>query len=802
MDKFPLIKFVIFFICGILLQFYFRIENLVLLYLFLSIVSASAISIFYLKTDPTKNILLVSSIIIGGAIFYSSTGTENAAYPFKEPKIKNAIVSGRIYSIDLAKKDRVNFYIDTDSIYYEKRKLKACLKILVKVSDAKSKLVSLYQKISIGNSIQIAATILKPRDQRNPGEFDYEKYLSAQGVSALCNVYKTSDVNITNSQKSIIANAIFGLRKSIDKIISKIHNQSTASLLRGLILADKSMIENQLRNEFVNAGVIHVLAVSGLHVGFVILIFVFLFRRFNIYLRYLLTILGLFLFMIMTGAPASVTRATIMAIALLLAPLTGREYNSINSLALAAFILLLINPNQIFEPGFQLSFSAVFAIITIYPVLNKKINDIKLTHGFIKYLLQFFAVSFAAQVGTLPFTLAYFHKLSVVAFAANFFVIPIIGVIIGLGLLTIMIAPISIYLASVYASTNELLGYILFKLVNFMGGAEYSYISINNFSLYDSILFYAALVFLFVNIKKFISIPHKLFFVSLSIAVSIIFLKIDDTELLKPNKLSIMAIDIGQGDSFLIKFPNGETALIDAGEANKYFDNGGGVIIPLLERQGIKKIDYAFVSHIDSDHYSGFVSLVKNKIIRQIYKPKLDTSLQKDVEFETLLRTNKIPIIYYSKKILKISGARLFIMNDTTNVFYSGLSINDKSGFMKLIYGKTSCLFTGDAGLQSEKYYENNYGSFLKSDILKAGHHGSKTSSGRNFIETVKPEFVLISAGVANKFRHPNKETIEKFEKIGSKIFRTDLSGAVLFETDGQTLKNINWKKQQSGFIF
>jgi competence protein ComEC len=284
LDKFPLIKFVIFFICGILLQFYFRIENLVLLYLFLSIVSASAISIFYLKTDPTKNILLVSSIIIGGAIFYSSTGTENAAYPFKEPKIKNAIVSGRIYSIDLAKKDRVNFYIDTDSIYYEKRKLKACLKILVKVSDAKSKLVSLYQKISIGNSIQIAATILKPRDQRNPGEFDYEKYLSAQGVSALCNVYKTSDVNITNSQKSIIANAIFGLRKSIDKIISKIHNQSTASLLRGLILADKSMIENQLRNEFVNAGVIHVLAVSGLHVGFVILIFVFLFRRFNIIL--------------------------------------------------------------------------------------------------------------------------------------------------------------------------------------------------------------------------------------------------------------------------------------------------------------------------------------------------------------------------------------------------------------------------------------------------------------------------------------------------------------------------------------
>lgn len=792
----------IFFICGILLQFYFQIEKRVLLYLFLLSASTSAIFLLYIKINSIKNISLLSSIILIGSLFYSLNEKENSVYPFKEPKIRNVFVYGKIYSIDLQKKDRINFYLKTDSLNYENGKLKTDLNILVRVSDTKIKLDSLYELLSIGNSILINTTIFKPRNQRNPGEFDYEKYLSSQNISALSNVYKTSDVIITNNYKSVIANEIFELRKGIDKIISKIHNKSTASLLRGLILADKSMIENQLRNEFVNAGVIHVLAVSGLHVGFVILIFVFLFRRFNIYLRYILTILGLFLFMIVTSAPASVTRATIMAISLILAPLTGREYNSLNSLALAAFILLIINPNQLFEPGFQLSFSAVFAIVTIYPVLNKKIKMIRSAKGFYKYLLQFFAVSFAAQIGTLPFTLAYFHKLSVVAFAANFFVIPIIGVIVGLGLLTILVAPISICFASIYASTNELFGYILFKLVNFMGGAGYSYISINNFSLIDSILFYAALVFMLINIKKFISLSHKLLFLCLSIAVSIVFMKIDDIEFLKQNKLSIMAIDIGQGDSFLLKFPNGVTALIDAGETSKFFDNGGGVIIPLLESLGLNKIDYAFVSHIDSDHYSGFTSLIKKSMILQIYKPKLDTSLQKDVEFEKLLRAYKIPVKYYSKEMLKISGARLYILNDTSNVLYGNLSTNDKSGFMKLVYGETSCLFTGDAGHKSEKYYENNYGNFLKSDMLKVAHHGSKTSCGKTFIETVNPEFALISAGVANKFNHPHKETIEKLGLVGSKIFRTDLSGAVLFESDGHTLKNINWKKQQSEYIF
>jgi competence protein ComEC len=273
------------------------------------------------------------------------------------------------------------------------------------------------------------------------------------------------------------------------------------------------------------------------------------------------------------------------------------------------------------------------------------------------------------------------------------------------------------------------------------------------------------------------------------------FSTFDNDEILSEDKLSVVIIDVGQGDAILLKFPKGTTALIDAGDVTRSYDNGERVILPLLEYLGIEKIDYAFVSHIDADHYAGFVSLVHLGVIRKIYKPSIDTSLTKDIKFEKYLSEMKIPVEYYKKEKLMIDDVPLFILNDDDIMNNYNFGSNDRSGVFKLIYGNTSFLFTGDIEKKAEKIYAEKYNSFLDSDLLKTGHHGSKTSSTETFLNYVTPELSIISAGIENKFNHPSPEVLDRLENFGSEIYRTDKQGALIFESDGETINFIDWKR-------
>ncbi|MDQ7816943.1 MAG: DNA internalization-related competence protein ComEC/Rec2 [Melioribacteraceae bacterium] len=804
MTNYPLIKFVILFICGIILQsiFSFQLTPIIIIFFSLLLLSVILLSVKQQKFYSSGIILVTISILFYGMIHFSTYRNEKVQYPFNLPINKNAMVYCKITDISLSKKDRIVLTIETDSVRMNDQSIRANVRLLCTVKDSKGKLDKFYSSIEIGNYLSILGSITRARDKRNPGEFDYESTIAEKGIHGLMTVYKISDVEFLTKDVSMLKQFSFRIRKNIDEVIKKFHNGSTSALLKGLILADRGMIDYEVKTEFINAGVIHVLAVSGLHVGFIVLIFIFLFKRFNPYMRYGFTILGLLLFLVITNYPTSVVRATIMAIVMIASPLTGRNYNSINSLALAAFIILLINPSDLFSPGFQLSFSAVLAIVTLYPPLGRMINGWRINSKLIKSILLFFAVSFAAQIGTLPFTLVYFHKVSVVALIANIVVIPLIGFIVGLGIFTILIGPVVLWLGQIYASANELLSFFLFSFVRFLGKFEYAFISIRQFSLWDSVLFYTVIFFLFQFWKKLTAWKSKLIVSILVLAILIVGFSIDNRELLPENKLSVLTIDIGQGDAILIKFPNGETALIDGGNATEYFDNGARIILPMMDYMGIDKIDYGFITHADADHYRGYLALIRAGRVAQIYKSVPDTSEARDVELEKEIRMSGIPLHYFGKSILTAGNVRLYIMNDTLKNDYKKMNMNDKSGVMKLVYGTTSFLFTGDAGLKAENYYLHSYPEFLKSNVLKAGHHGSKTSTGERFLKAVNPDYALISAGIMNNFKHPSPEIIDRFIKNDVQILRTDQLGGILLQSDGYTIKNINWKKEESGFIF
>jgi competence protein ComEC len=798
MKEYPFIKVAIFFVAGILSAQFFAISFVILVVTF---VALCIVLLFYNRFISSKIYTLSTFVLI--AILLLSVGNvlaQKNINPINPAlteinKVKNTTAFGEISNIDLIRNDQLIFYLNVDSMYSDEFLIVDELNILCKVKTGKRALKKLYNELKPGNEIKVTGFYHKGKERRNPGEFDYNAYLNSKDILGIINIDGSKSISVLNPETNVLKNIIFQARVSIDNRLKEYYSPETAALLRGLLLADRGEINYETKTEFINAGVVHVLAVSGLHVGYIILIFLFLFGRFNIYLRSILTIVGLFCFMLITGVPPSVFRATVMATVLIIAFMANRSTNLLNSISIAAVIILIINPNELFNPGFQLSFSAVLAIGIILPHLNELINSWNIRNKPFRYIILFSAVSLSAQIGTLPFTLLYFNKFSVIALFTNLIVIPAIGVIISSAIVmlvfSIVLPPLVIYLAAF----NDLLTSGVLSLIKFSGNLSFSYLSITDYSIVDLLIFYLMLSLLLYFLPKFNSIKSKVALLILVVGNTLIYSTVDDIKLLPDNKLSVLMIDVNQGDSFLIKFPNGKTALVDAGNATNFFDNGERVIIPLLNYLGIHKVDYGIISHIDSDHYGGFVSLVMADKIGTIVKPPIDTSLSKDRKFEEFIRQNDVTVEYFKEEKMKIGNTAIYFLFDKNLKALSGKSTNDRSGFFKLVYGNTSFLFTGDLEKRMEKFYSSKYRNFLDSDVLKVGHHGSKTSSSQIFLEYVTPELSLISAGFKNKFGHPSKEIVERLKNTGSSIYRTDLNKAVLLISDGENITVINWKK-------
>lgn len=795
MNSYPIIKVAIFFSGGILFYKLADISSSVVIIMIFSFLLTSLFLIRLSKIAASGFVLL--AVFFSGFLMIKNSENDSYIFPSGVYRVKDLTVYGKITEIKLIKEGELTFYFETDSLKNKERVLRKNVRLICKLKETRKKrLDSVYNIFEPGNYLKLTGTYYKGREMRNPGEFDYNRYLNSLGISGTLNITGAKNINLLSDNCDFFKSTIFSVRKFLDLKIKSLYNEQTSSLLKGLLLADRSEIDYVTKTQFVNSGVIHVLAVSGLHVGFIAIIFLFLFGRFNIYLRSVLTIIGLLLFMFITGMPPSVFRATLMAIIIIIAFLLNRATNLFNSLALAAFIILLINPDELFNPGFQLSFSAVLGIALLYPPIQELVNKLDLKSKVLKYLLLFMTVSLSAQIGTLPFTLIYFGKLSIIALVVNLFVIPAIAVIVSLGIFTLIINSVLPFIAIYFAAANDLVTRLLFLIVEKSGNADFSYVSVRNFSLYDSLLFYSFLFFLLYSLK---SINRNIVksAVLILVVVNILFLSsLDNSDLLKDKKLSVCAIDVGQGDAILVKFPEGAIALIDAGNVTPYFDNGERIILPLLEYLGIDKIDYGFVSHIDSDHYAGFVSLVNAGVIKKIFKPKIDSTLVKDVKLEKYLRVKNIPVEYYRKEVLKINSTRIYVLNNETISKNLELSTNDKSGVLKIVYGKTSFLFTGDIERKVEKIYASNYKTFLDANVLKVAHHGSNTSSSPGFLNYVTPEKSIISAGILNRFKHPSEVVVKRLENFGSEIYRTDKYGALIFESDGESISFIDWKKQ------
>ena len=450
---------------------------------------------FTIKFSGIFSAIQILLALFIGAVYFQSSQSIEIKYPFKIQNLKNVLVFGKVEETELTRYDRFNIIVKLDSLEVRQRIFKSSDQIRLTIKDkSKTRLFDFYKSLNSGDLISAKCNLKKARNKRNPGEFDYYLYLTENQISALGYIKNVEDIKITKND-NLFSNLILLARKYIDEILRGLNDKQTYSLLRGLILADRNLIDYEDKQNFVNSGVIHVLAVSGLHVGFIAIIFYALFSRFHLFPRSLLTILGLLIFMFIPGSPPSVVRATIMAVTLIFSLISGRSQNIFNNLAISGLIILIINPEDIFNPGFQLSFSAVLSIVIFAPFFEKHIRKLKVPK-FLKNIILLFSVSFAAQLGTLPFTLYYFGKLSLISLVANLFVIPLIGIILGIAMTGILFSFISLNLAQFYSITNNYLTELLFYLTEISGNFSFSFIKISNFTLFDSFCYYLFLILL------------------------------------------------------------------------------------------------------------------------------------------------------------------------------------------------------------------------------------------------------------------------------------------------------------------
>ncbi|MBN1997391.1 DNA internalization-related competence protein ComEC/Rec2 [candidate division KSB1 bacterium] len=650
-----------------------------------------------------------------------------------------------------------------------------------------------------GDRIVAKGRLSLPPGERNPGEFNYKNYLASRNIQALFYVRSTSDYLLLDRRNGgcLLKRIVFSVRRWIVYVIESTLDGQEQALLKGLLVASKGDIDTELEDSFSNVGVIHVLAVSGLHVGFILLGLSGLMRVFSVPepFRSILVIVGLFFYAELTGMQPPVLRASIMAALLQLGNLVQRPVDFYNSLAAAAFIILVLSPLFLFQAGFQLSFVAVLSIVFLYQQFVKMLQK-KMRHWqekgkyFYTYTTSLFLVSFAAQIGTLPLTMYYFGKIPLISLIANLIVVPLVGLIVAIGFISVAGAAVFWPIGTAYGSLNWLLLKILIGLVKSFTKIPFAFFTCSRPSL-SFFVYYFLFFTLFVMRQDIRWFKRILFAILIFSVMNIWYLAI-----IKPVGVKLTFFDVGQGDSALFEFPGGHTMLVDAGESTGSINYGERVVAAYLQRNGYKKIDVLVVTHPHSDHEGGVPYLLEHYLVDLFIDCGMSFDSNLHTQIDSLCKVKNINVRQVARgdTLTRFWPAVVRFYSPIENFIHStgrsGSEVNNASIVTAVSYGSISFLLAGDAELEAENAMER-YEDLLRAMVFKVGHHGSSTASSLSFIRKVCPKYAIISVAKFNRFGLPSEKIIQRYNELGCKVIRTDQNGAVVFFTDGKELRRL-----------
>ncbi|MFP4521179.1 MAG: DNA internalization-related competence protein ComEC/Rec2 [Fibrobacterota bacterium] len=625
----------------------------------------------------------------------------------------------------------------------------------------------------------------KPFRRTNPGGFSYRNHLFLRGITATAYVEDINECSKCGEEKTIrIALKKFtdALREYIRKAIRDNVLPEYRFFAEGIILGNRAGMPERAKEDFSETGMFHILAVSGMHVAVILVIFNSLFSIFfmPVRLKAVFLIAVLWVYAIIAGFGPSVFRAAVMGSAILGGWLFQRRTNIYNTLAFSAVIILIVNPLFIYDPGFLLSYGATFGIIFLYRKFFIVYSAI--SSGFppiIRPVLASFFMTFSALAGTAPFLMTFFGKISLVSFFANLAVVPLAFCAVSLCIALIAVSPILPFAASSYGAAFSLITKIILIIVE--KAADFRYASFNT-----GAPGVAAVIFIYVFLTLALSSGKNLRKWALPI-----FILLSGLNLIIAKNIwayfnpcvKVTFMDVGQGDAVLLELPGKNNILIDAGDRTRWKDYGERVVSDVLRYKGVNRLNYCIASHPDRDHIGGMASVIENFNIKALAEPDLKAGSTVHRELRALCISQKIPIVkLFSGCLFKAGSASLLCLSPPlVNGGFYGEDSNENSIIIRMVIGKNSLLLTGDAGFSAENFCLSNYGSDVRSNILKIGHHGSGGSTGEKFINAVSPSECVISVGKNNRFGHPDNSVIQRVADGGRTLHRTDRDGAVEF---------------------
>ncbi len=697
-----------------------------------------------------------------------------------------ASITGIVTSIPTTNNpEKTKFYIKAQSGIFDG----------VKADNLKAKtIVTLYDtqenisKIKIADKIELKGKLRSPIKAKNPSQFDYSNYLKNKKIFSTLYVQK-GDWKILSEPDSLSGKFLQKLNDTRNSILEhhkKYIKSPNIEVLGGIVFGDDAINPpDEIKNSFINSGLLHILAASGMNVSIIFGIWYFIGCRLRINHR-IVVILGALLvafYTLMTGMGASVLRAAIMIEFIILGKLIDRSANSVSLIFLVAFLMLLYNPAMINDVGFQLSFVVTFALIFYaQPVLEKIKNRIT------EALLGAIFIPIIAQLWAAPIQMFYFNTFATYSILANFLIAPFIAVLSFLGFVSAILAmiPFDVFAdraCMFFAIILNPVVTILIKISNYFANLPDALLTTTHPDIFRIVIYYSMLVLLGLALRKQFNNRKTWSLLLILLMLFVVsFKKIDKKE------LKIIVFDVGNADSFLIKTPESKYIMIDTahgtyeGSASS-FSQADSIMNKYLKDHGIKTLDILLLTHFDSDHSGGAIDVMKTVNVRKlIINQNKDSSKTTKAIFDYLER-NEINTTTAQNNAVIFEENKLKIKTYTPNT--DTKNDNDSSIITLLSYKDFDLLFMADAGVKGFENIKNNLHN-NDIEILKSGHHGANNTVSKNMIKTINPDAAIISTGL-NPYGHPTKQTLKTFEKNDVKIYRTDIDNAIKITSNGDS---------------
>lgn len=761
--KRPLTFICISFILGILLGRYISKQEYIVFILMIS----SAFTFVGKKVLKTDLVFVMPVILLLGLFVFGIYNPVNENYG------EEVQVEGWVNEVSYSKKGNQILDVEVVFIYHEDVTYETDYRVKVYMQEE--------EEFQVGNLVILDGYLNLPTVPKNDGGFDNYTYLNAKGFDYSFNSLGSE---LKGTKELNFMQELAEFRGELARIYDQILPLKEAAIVKAMILGDSSYIDEDLRELYADTGIAHVLAISGLHMGIISAILVWVFEKiFKVNKRKsgIIIVAILWLYALFVGFEASVVRSAIMISVMLLGRLFYRKSDGLTSLSLAALVILLVNPWQLWDVGFQLSFMSVLTLILISKFSG---SDRKSTKD---KIISMFVSGLVVSITTAPIVAWYFYKVPVFGCFANLLVIPIMGATVIFSMMSGAVGLVSVEVASFAGGGATYMILTFYEFVcKIFTSMPFSTFLVGKPSIISIILFYVFLITLYLKKFKVIYTYSS----TIVIANLFAFAILSNRVLFKVDTVDFL--DVGQGDCAVLRTYDQKTYIFDTGGYGYKelgVNTGKSIIIPYLQSHGISEVDGIFISHMDSDHALGAIELINEYSVKEVFVS--DYVWEGEGIYNAILesarRTNTGMSEIGQGETLDLGGIRIECYYPKRTNVLEELDDNSGSLVLKLRIGEIDFLFTGDIGFEDEKELLS-LGYDLSAEVLKISHHGSKNSSSYEFLNEVDMEFAVISRGLFNNYGHPSEEVLERLNNVGTKIYDTALDGQVSIKTNGQTV--------------